>query len=189
MARQVVFLLAWVVSVAALGQNAPAPHVIDLKTTEGLHLKATFFAAAARGPGVLLLHQVNRDRKSWEGVAVRLTAAGVNTLTLDMRGIGESGGTRWEKLSDAELDNHWRGWPEDVDTALDFLRSQPGVNREVIGLGGAGLLGVDNAVEAARRHPAWVKSLALMSGETFRDGLQFLREARKNARAVCILRQ
>ena len=179
MTRQVAFLMAWIISVAAFGRNAPTPQVVDLKTADGLQLKATFFAAATRGAGVLLLHQVNRDRKSWEGVAVRLAAAGINTLTLDMRGIGESGGTRWEKLSDAELDKHWRGWPEDVDSALDFLRSQPGVNREVIGLGGAGLLGVDNAVEAARRHPAWVKSLALMSGETFRDGLLFLREARQ----------
>jgi tetratricopeptide (TPR) repeat protein len=47
----------------------------------------------------------------------------------------------------------------------------------MIGLGGAGLLGVDNSVEAARRHPAEIKSLVLLSGETFRDGLQFLRQA------------
>ena len=126
MTRQVAFLMAWIISVAAFGRNAPTPQVVDLKTADGLQLKATFFAAATRGAGVLLLHQVNRDRKSWEGVAVRLAAAGINTLTLDMRGIGESGGTRWEKLSDAELDKHWRGWPEDVDSALDFLRSQPG---------------------------------------------------------------
>jgi tetratricopeptide (TPR) repeat protein len=126
---------------------------------------------------VLLLHQVNRDRKSWEGVAAQLAAVGINTLTIDMHGIGESGGTRWEKLTDAELDTHWRGWPEDVDAALEFLRSQPGVNRDRIGIGGAGLLGVDNSVEAARRHPTEVKSLVLMSGETFRDGLQFLHQA------------
>jgi hypothetical protein len=47
----------------------------------------------------------------------------------------------------------------------------------MIGLGGAGLMGVDNSVEAARRHPGWVRSLVLLSGETFRDGLLFLRHA------------
>jgi hypothetical protein len=51
------------------------------------------------------------------------------------------------------------------------------VNRDVIGVGGAGALGVDNSVETARRHPDQVKSLVLLSGETLRDGLQFLRQA------------
>src|SRR5215472_19191829 len=161
-------LLMLIFSSVAFAQNTSVPRIVDLKAPDGTPLKATYFAAAKPGPGVLLLHQVNRDRKSWEGVAVQLASAGINTLTLDMRGIGESGGTRWEKLTDAELAKHWRGWPEDVDAALEFLRSQPGVNRDVIGMGGSGLLGVDNSVEAARRHPAWIKSLVLMSGETFR---------------------
>jgi dienelactone hydrolase len=169
-----VFLLMFATGCVAFAQN---PRIVDLKAADGTPLKASFFAAVKPGPGVLLLHQVNRDRKSWDGVAAQLANAGINVLTLDMRGIGESGGTRWEKLSDAELKNHWRGWPEDVDVALEYLRSQPTVNRDIIGLGGAGLLGVDNCVEAARRHSAEVKSLVLMSGETFHDGLQFLRQA------------
>lgn len=167
------------ISYAASAQNLPAPRIVDLEAADGTQLKATFFSAASVGPGVLLLHQVNRDRRSWEGVAIQLAGAGINTLTLDTRGIGDSGGTRWEKLTDAELGKHWRGWPEDVDVALKYLRSQPSVDREAVGLGGAGVLGVDNCVEAARRHPAWVRSLALMSGETFRDGLLFLRQARQ----------
>lgn len=175
--KHAVALVILSIGCSAFAQNPPAPRVVDLKTADGLELRATFFPAPKLGPGVLLVHQVNRDRKSWQGVAVQLANAGINTLTLDMRGIGESGGTRWSKLTDAELDEHWRGWPEDVDTALEFLRSQPGVNREMIGLGGAGLLGVDNSVEAARRHPEWVRSLVLMSGETFRDGLLYLRQA------------
>src|SRR5438270_8609255 len=167
------------VSTFALGQSALTPRVVDLKSADGTILKGTYFAAAKPGPGVLLLHQVNRTRQSWDQLAAQLAAAGISTLTLDMRGLGESGGTRWEKLSDAELGKHWRGWPEDIDVALEYLRSQRSVDRDMIGLGGAGLLGVDNCVEAARRHPAEVKSLVLMSGETFRDGLQFLHEARQ----------
>jgi pimeloyl-ACP methyl ester carboxylesterase len=144
----------------------PLPRVLDLKASDGTPLKASYFAAAQPGPGVLLLHQINRDRKSWEGVAAQLATAGINTLTLDLRGIGESGGTRSKD-----------GWPKDVDTALQFLRSQPGVNRDVLGIGGAGWLGVLYSVEGARRHPDEIKSLVLMSGETLRDGLQFLHQA------------
>src|SRR5438045_3765494 len=54
--------------------------------------------------------------------------------------------------------------------------SQPGVKRDAIGAGGAGWLGVIGSVEAARRHPE-IKSLVSMSGETLRDGLQFLHQA------------
>ena len=47
----------------------------------------------------------------------------------------------------------------------------------MIGLGGAGWLGVLHSVAAARRRPADVKSLVLMSGEAELDGMNFLRQA------------
>ena len=139
--------------------------------------KGKLLCRGKAGPGVLLLHQVNRQRNVWDDLAKRMAAAGINTLTLDMRGHGESGGTPYDKLTPAELQKEWRGRPADIDTALHYLASQPGVERDVIGVGGAGLLGVDNAVLAASRHPAEVKSLVLLSGETLRDGLQFLHQA------------
>ena len=157
--------------------SPPASRVVDLTAPDGTLLKATYFAAAKLGPGVLLLHQVNRQRKTWDGVAAQLAAAGIHTLTLDMRGFGESGGTPFEKLPPAEQRKRWQGWPEDVEVAFQFLTSQPGVQRDVIGLAGAGLLGVDNAVKIAHHHPSQVKSLALLSGETFLPELRFLREA------------
>jgi pimeloyl-ACP methyl ester carboxylesterase len=144
----------------------PAPRVVDLKASDGTILKASYFAAAKPGPGVLLLHQINRTRKSWDDVASQLAAIGINTLTLDLRGYGESGGTRSNRRTDAG----------DIDTAWQYLVSQPGVNRDVIGVGGAGGFGVDRSVEVARRHSAEVKSLVLLSGETLQDGLQFLQE-------------
>src|SRR3984893_10153930 len=154
-----------------------AMRVVDLKASDGTLLKASYFAAAKPGPGLLLLHQVTRQRKAWDELAGQLAAAGINTLTLDMRGHGESGGAPYDKLTGAEQNKVWRGSTDDVDTALQYLVSQPGVQRDVIGVGGAGFLGVDHSVEAARRHPAQVKSLALLSGETFLPGRQFLRQA------------
>src|SRR5437016_10931073 len=68
-------------------------------------------------------------------------------------------------------------WPGDVETAFQYLVSQPGVKRDVIGVGGAGSFGVIPSVEVARQHSAEVKSLVLLSGETLQDGLQFLRQA------------
>ena len=49
------------------------------------------------------------------------------------------------------------------------------MNRDVIGIGGAGVIGVEDSVETARLHPVEVKSLVLLSGET--ESLDFLRQA------------
>jgi dienelactone hydrolase len=159
------FLGLGALMLVARAYGVPAPREVGLKASDGTPLKATYFSSGQPGPGVLLLHQNNRTRKSWDGVAEQLAAAGIHTVTLDMRGHGESGGTPSGNLT------------EDIDRALQYLVSQPGVKRDVIGVGGAGGLGVLNAVEAARRHFTDVKSLVLLSGEAPRDGLQFLQQA------------
>jgi uncharacterized damage-inducible protein DinB len=87
-------------SQAQQAQQPFAPRVIALKASDGTILKASYFAAAKPGPGVLLLHQGNRTRQSWDDLAARLAAAGINTLTFDMRGYGESGGKH-------------QGWPRE----------------------------------------------------------------------------
>jgi hypothetical protein len=150
-------------------QPPSAPRVVELKASDGVVLKASYFAAAKPGPGVLLLHQSNRTRKSWDELGGQLAAAGINTLTLDMRGFGESGGN--PKLYNRQTN------ARDIDTAFQYLVSQPGVKRDVIGVGGAGWFGVLPSVEAAGQHADEVKSLVLLSGETLQDGLQFLRQA------------
>jgi formylglycine-generating enzyme required for sulfatase activity/dienelactone hydrolase len=168
--------LALAVLISAISANAvraqqsqpAAPHSVDLKSADGALLKATFFPAAKPGPGVVLFHQSNRTRTSWDDLARQLAAAGINTLTIDERGYGESGGKK--EARDRYHDT-------DLDSAFEYLSSQPGVRREVIGVGGAGWLGVDNSVETARRHSVDVKSLALMSGETLLPQLRFLRQA------------
>ncbi len=90
-------------AMASQEQSSPPPavRVVDLKMSDGAVLKASFFAAAKSGPGVLLLHQSNRTRKAWNELAGELAAAGINTLTLDMRGFGESG-EPYTKLMEAD---------------------------------------------------------------------------------------
>src|SRR6202171_11937 len=86
-------VVASLLTLSATAQQAPAAQVIDLKASDGRILKATYFAGAKSGPGVLLLHQCNRQRKVWDELAGQLAAAGIGVLTLDLRGFGESGGT------------------------------------------------------------------------------------------------
>jgi len=150
-----------------------AERVVDLTASDGTKLKATFFSAAKPGPGVLLLHQCNRDRQSWYGLADQLAAAGINVLALDMRGFGESGGVPHDKATPQEAAATQAKWPGDIDVAFQYLQSQPGVKRDMIGVGGASC-GVGNSVQTAIRHPE-VRSLVLLAGNTNYAGRQFLR--------------
>jgi dienelactone hydrolase len=138
------------------GTNS-AERFVDIKSADGTVVKATYFAAAKPGPGVLLFHQGNRTRECWDDVAKQLVAAGINTLTVDLQRYKEN-----------------KGWWAAEDAAFQFLASQSTVNRDIIGVGGAGALGVDLAIETARRYAKQVKSLVLISGETSRSELKFL---------------
>src|SRR5580704_11052542 len=93
--------LCFAVLMAAALTCAPAGFAgqrsVDLTASDGVKLKANYFDAGKPGPGVLLLHQCNRDRKVYDGLATMLSGAGLNVLTIDNRGFGESGGTPHDK--------------------------------------------------------------------------------------------
>ena len=103
-----IFFLSAVLVFAVTASAKPsknAGRVVDLKSPDGSTiLKATYFAAAKPGPGVLLFHQSNRTRKSWDDVAHQLVAAGINTLTVDT----DPNKTRKQR------------WPGDLDAAFEF---------------------------------------------------------------------
>jgi dienelactone hydrolase len=174
-------LLVLVVSASSLScmaQDAPAPRIVDLAAADGTNLKATYFAASKPGPGVLLLHQCNQQRKNWDELAGRLAASGIHVLTVDYRGYGESGGTPIKDLPPAEFGKLVQEkWPGDMDVAFAYLRSQPGVSHSITGAGGASC-GVNQAVQLARRHPE-VQTLVLLSGYSTRDGREFLSKSQK----------
>jgi dienelactone hydrolase len=154
--------------------EAPAPQMVTLKAVDGTQLKATYFGANQPGPGVLLLHQCNQQRKTWETLAKELSAIGIHVLTLDYRGYGESQGTPVEDMESADWKTKFLDkLPSDIDVALEYLESQPGVTRHIIGVGGASC-SVNQAIHAAERHTE-IKSLVLLSGSTDRKGRVFFR--------------
>lgn len=168
-------LISLLMALTCAAQQSPAGRAVDLTAPDGMNLKASYFPAAKPGPGVLLLHQCNRQRKIWDELAQQLSAAGIHVLTLDLRGFGESGGPPLANLSPAQAQAEGQKWPGDIDVAFQYLVSQPGVKRDVIGVGGASC-GVNNSVHTARRHPGQVKSLVLLSGPADYTARQFLRQ-------------
>jgi dienelactone hydrolase len=152
--------------------QAPSAKDVDILANDGTKLRATLFAAAKPGPAVLLLHMCNTVRKSWEPVAKELSEKGINALTIDNRGFGESGGPRFEGASPEILKQLNEKWPGDFDAAYDFLITQPGVDRTRIAVGGASC-GVGNAVTVAQHHPQ-VKALVLLAGGTSLAGINYI---------------
>jgi dienelactone hydrolase len=170
--RSIVSLCVLLLGTLSFSQNGSRKDV-DILAPDGAKLRATFFSAGKSGPGVLLLHMCNTTRKSWEPVAKGLSERGINVLTVDNRGFGESGGPRFEGAAVEIRRQLIEKWPGDFDAAYQFLISQSGVDKERIAFGG-GSCGVDNAVKLAERHPD-VKALVLLAGTTTDvNGINFI---------------
>ncbi len=166
---------ALILAVATLRSAAGEPVTgtpASIPAPDGTKLAATYYSGDKPGPGILLLHQCNKDRSSWNTLAEQLAREGFHVLTVDYRGYGESGGKRHLDLPDNErvrVTNEV--WPGDVDAAFAYLRAQPGV-QQVYGAGGASC-GVNQSIQLSRRHPE-VKSLVLLSGNADKVGRQHL---------------
>ena len=145
---------------------------VTITAADGFALKGTLYSAGKIGPGILLLHQCNADRQIYDTLGTMLSAAGYNALTLDFRGFGGSKNAQYPDLASAR-----DKMPADVDAAFQFLTTQGLVNKTVLGVIG-GSCGVNQAIQAARRHPE-VKTLVLLSGGTDGDGEMFIKNAAK----------
>ena len=152
--------------------QSPTAKDVDFSAPDGIKLRATFFAAGKPGPGVMLLHMCNTVRKSWEPVAKELSEKGINALTIDNRGFGESGGPRFEGASPDVMRRLNEKWPGDFDAAYDFLVAQPAVDKARIAVGG-GSCGVNNSMKLAESHPD-IKALVLLAGGTDLAGINYI---------------
>lgn len=167
-----------VLSVLALGASVAASHAepqrtpVELKAPDGITLKGTYYSPGKPGPGLVLLHQCNRDRASWHQFATDAAGRGYHVVTMDYRGYGESGGERFQDFQQQGAVVTGK-WPGDVDAAFGWLVAQQGVDRDRIGAAGASC-GVNQSVLLAQRHPE-IKTLMLLSGNTTPAGREHLR--------------
>ena len=108
---------------------------VDLTAADGVVLKATYSSPDQPGPGMLLVHQCNRDRTMWTDITAALVDSGVHVLTLDLRGFGESEGEGMR--GEGGFQGFMKKAAGDVDAAFKFLNRQDGVDGSRIGMGGA----------------------------------------------------
>ena len=140
---------------------------VSFTAADGFVLQGAFHSADKGGPGILLLHQCNADRRIYDQLAAMLNTAGYNVLAFDFRGFGGSKAGEYTDFT-AERQRIIDRMPGDVDSALKFLTSQGTVNNRALGVVG-GSCGVNQAVQASRRHPE-IRTIVLLSGGTDAEG-------------------
>jgi dienelactone hydrolase len=136
---------------------------VAIDSPDGVKIVGTFFESTkANSPAVLLLHQWQSDRHSYDDFAKRLQAKGFNVLSIDGRGFGESVKTADGKpVAPERTDAAVKGMLGDVGAAFDFLSKQKNVDPSRVGIVGASY-GSSLAIIYAADNPK-VKAVALLS--------------------------
>ena len=100
---------------------------VSLITEDKVRLAATYYEASGE-EAVILLHQLNKDRRSWEEFARQLQQRGYAVLAIDFRGHGESEGD-WRRFGKEEF----RAMLKDVMAGAAFLHEMGRVVSGVVG--------------------------------------------------------
>ena len=139
--KLLMILLSALLFIASSHVNAQSePQVVEL-LVDDISLVADYYASTPSAPTIVLLHMLDSRRNAWESLIPHLLDAGYNVLAPDLRGHGDSQGTR-----------DWQAAVSDIDAWLDWLASQGAGERPVAmvgaSLGGTlAILGCSNNAE------------------------------------------
>jgi dienelactone hydrolase len=136
---------------------------VTIDSADGVKIIGTYLTAQKpNSPALLLLHQWQSDRHSFDDFAKQMHEKGFAVLSIDGRGFGEStrkadGSTISAARSDADV----KAMLGDVDAAFNYLSKQQNVDATKIGIVGASY-GSSLAIIYAAHHPN-VAAVALLS--------------------------
>jgi pimeloyl-ACP methyl ester carboxylesterase len=156
-------------NVANTATVAPTPAVIrgamdtvSIPSGNALLTGSMYHAGKPNSPAVLLLHQWESDRHSYDGFAKQIQAKGFAVLSIDGRGFGDStGATNGTIIRPGRTDADVKAMLGDVDAAFTFLSTQNNVDPEHVAIVGASY-GSSLAIIYAADHPK-VAAVALLS--------------------------
>ena len=147
---------------------------VTFNGADGLALKGTLYSANNPGPGILLVNPCTANRQVYDHLAGMLNTAGYHVLTFDFHDVGGKPNRKMVTLTpDASANN--------IDAALNFLKSQSNVNPRALGVL-ASDCSVNGALRASQRHPE-IRTLVLLSGGADAEGEAYI----KNSSKVSIL--
>jgi len=134
---------------------------VTFKTDDGKQVVGTWNMAGKDAPTVICLPMFRNVRKSYQPLVAPLLAKGINVLSIDLRGHGDSAPELADKVKkrDPELFNAMH---HDVYAAMNFLEREKGCDRTRIGLIGASV-GCSVAIDATRLYPGDVRAVVLLT--------------------------
>lgn len=147
--------------VSCAGLSPKSPLELSVTTEDGFTIYSTYrMGFSAGAPVVVLLHDLKSDRSVWNSVAEDLADRGLASLTIDLRGFGQS---TEQAASPSELSGqHRENLYLDLTTTLDVARERFGLDERGVLLVGAGLS--VNAAARAIEDRSYVRGLVLISG-------------------------
>jgi pimeloyl-ACP methyl ester carboxylesterase len=184
-------------ALGAAGCGATSP-VLRFRTDDGFTIAAEVHLPPPGdrpAPLIVLGHQLNRDRHSWDPLIPRLLDEGYAVVAVDHRGFGES---VLEARSPARLSQEARAHIElDLLGAIRAATRRRGVDASRVAVIGTGVSGTA-AARCAREDPS-VRAVVLFVGVLEPDAEEYLLEtpdlpllivaSRDDARGAALMRQ
>jgi len=143
--------------------SGKAYKTVEIDSLDGTPIVGSLYAAdKPNSPALLLLHQWQSDRHSFDDFSARMQAKGFAVLAIDGRGFGESNHhANGSMLEAGRTDADVKAMLGDVDAAFSYLSKQPNVDPAKVGIVGASY-GSSLAIIYAADH-ANVAAVGLMS--------------------------
>jgi alpha-beta hydrolase superfamily lysophospholipase len=125
---------------ASNSKGAPPPENVEIKTSDGVKLAASFYKPKERAPAVLLVHDAGGSRTTLEPMAEQLQKRGFGVVTVDLRGHGASKTDKldWEKLPEADKKSTWSFATRDLDAAAAWVLGQENIHSSSLSIVGVG---------------------------------------------------
>lgn len=143
-------------------KNMAKSEVVKLKTKDGVKIVGDYYPALGSNVGVLMLHMMPADRKSYSVFAEKIQEAGWQGLAIDFRGHGESqGGPAGYQLYKDE--DHQKSIL-DAEAGAEFLKSK---GAKEIYLAGASI-GANLSLQYLAEHPEAQAAVLLSPGLNYR---------------------
>ena len=124
---------------------------IQLETDDEKKIAGTFYEGGSEG--IILLHQLDRNRNDWKDFAAKLQNSNYSVLAIDLRGHGQSDGS-WKDFSDDDF----AGMVLDVEATVQYLKQNKIINITIIGAS----IGANIALNYAAEHEE-IKKIVLLS--------------------------
>jgi len=123
---------------------------VQLETDGEVKIAGTFYEGGSEG--IVLLHQMDRNRNDWRDFALKLQNLNYSVLAIDFRGHGESDGN-WKDFSDDDFE----AMGLDVEAAVRYLKQNNATGITIIGAS----IGANIALKYAVEHG--IRKLVLLS--------------------------